>query len=248
MPRSHATILRLTPIKRCRASNRYRYRVTARETRREGILSISFVDHFIHRHEESLKRADLPSIQREPFGTCLCTLHSRTLSLDSSSGSSHFRIIRVLQTAGNFIPRAYYHIRRPSSELVGGQAPSARTLRRGEILVSLSSAAGFRAGTRGIPLRLPACRLPPAACRPAPPPASTGRAHTEIARHDRPGIDRGLIIAPASLPPTIFSVTQSSRPTAIADTASRGDRPRLSMALDSSTFHISEYSKREIDR
>lgn len=49
-------------------------------------------------------------------------------------------------------------------------------------------------------------------------------ARTEITRHDCPGIDRDLIIVPASFPSTIFSITQSSRPTAAATT-------RLSMAL-----------------
>lgn len=66
-----------------------------------------------------------------------------------------------------------------------------------------------------IPLRLSASGFP--LSPPAPSTQFAGHAtYTEITRHDCPDIDRDLIIAPASFPPTIFSVTQSSRPTATA--------------------------------
>lgn len=57
---------------------------------------------------------------------------------------------------------------------------------------------------------------------------------TEITRHDCLGIDRDLIIAPASFPSTIFSITQSSRPTAAA--AAAATARWLSMALRSPQF------------
>lgn len=63
------------------------------------------------------------------------------------------------------------------------------------------------------------------------PHASIRGTHAEITRHDCLGIDRGLIIAPASFPSTIFSITQSSRPTATAAKARW-----LSMALHSPRF------------